>query len=144
MPRMTQKNKHGIAQASCRGGWNATRKSLSADERRAERIKKRATADKRLEKLKRYQHLITTSVGNDEQLKYIGKIVELAYGFHAKPEQLDALRWLLFKKRDLLLVAKTSFGKSVILQLFPCLIPDAVALILLPLNAIRAEQFKKI
>jgi superfamily II DNA helicase RecQ len=141
---MTQKNKRGIGQASRRGGWNATRKSLSTDERRAERIKKRATADKRLEKLKRYQHLITTSAEKNEQLKHIGKVVELAYGFHAKPEQLGALWWLLFKKRDLLLVAKTSFGKSVILQLFPCLIPDAVALILLPLNAIGTEQFKKI
>jgi hypothetical protein len=108
---------------------------------RVNRIMKKATEDKKPDKLKRYQRLIMNSTEESEQLKYIGKVVKLAYGFDAKPEQL---RWLLFEKRDLLLIAKTSFGKSVILQLFPCLTPDAIALILLPLNAIGAEQFKKI
>lgn len=70
--------------------------------------------------------------------------MELAYGFTAKLEQLEAIRWLLFEKKDLLLVAKTSFGKSVILQLLSCLIPDASILILTPLNAIGAEQEARI
>lgn len=144
MPRMTRKYQRGMVQGSRRGGWKAARKSLTTDERRVNRIMKKATEDKKPDKLKRYQSLIMNSTEESEQLKYIGKAVELSYGFNAKPEQLEALRWLLFEKRDLLLVAKTSFGKSVILQLFPCLTPDAIALILLPLNAIGAEQLKKI
>lgn len=94
--------------------------------------------------MKRLQRMIWTSKRQGQQLGYIEKAVELAYGFTAKPEQLEAIRWLLFEKKDLLLVAKTSFGKSVILQLLPCLIPDASILILIPLNAIGAEQEARI
>lgn len=80
----------------------------------------------------------------NQQLLYIWKVAQLVYGFLPKPEQAEALWWLLFEKKDLLLVAKTSFGKSLILQLLPCLIRDAIVLILLPLNAIGAEQMEKI
>jgi superfamily II DNA helicase RecQ len=143
MPRK-RANKRGIDEGSRQGGWNATEKALSAEERWACRVVKRATADRRPEQTKRFQKLIWASARKCDQLKYIGKVVQLAYGFAAKPEQLEALWWLLFEKQDLLLVAKTSFGKSVILQLLPCLIPDATVLILVPLNAIGAEQLSKI
>ncbi|OCK90892.1 uncharacterized protein K441DRAFT_731042, partial [Cenococcum geophilum 1.58] len=43
-----------------------------------------------------------------------------------------------------MLVAKTSFGKSMIMQALPCLVPNAVVIIVLPLNAIGSEQVKKI
>ena len=51
---------------------------------------------------------------------------------------------LIFERRDLMLVAKTSFGKSMIMQALPCLVPNAVIIIVLPLNAIGLEQVKKI
>ena len=51
---------------------------------------------------------------------------------------------LIFERRDLMLVAKTSFGKSMIMQALPCLIPNAVVIIVLPLNVIGSEQIKKI
>jgi len=94
MPRMTRKYQRGMVQGSRRGGWKAARKSLTTDERRANRIMKKTTEDKKLDKLKRYQRLIMNLTEESEQLKYIGKVVELAYGFDAKPEQLEALRWL--------------------------------------------------
>ena len=54
-------------------------------------------------------------------------------------EQLEALRVLIFKWQDLMLVAKTSFGKSIIIQTLPCLIPNTVVIIIFPLNAIRLK-----
>ena len=39
-------------------------------------------------------------------------------------QQLDALEKLLEHKTDVMLVAKTSFGKSLIFQLAPLLMPD--------------------
>jgi hypothetical protein len=51
-------------------------------------------------------------------------------------QQLDALEKLLEHKTDVMLVAKTSFGKSLIFQLAPLLMPGpgepGIALILMP------------
>ena len=44
----------------------------------------------------------------------------------------------------MILVAKTSFRKSMIMQVMPCLLRGSVVLIILPLNAIGAEQKAKI
>jgi len=44
----------------------------------------------------------------NQQLLYIGKVTELLYGFPPKPEQAEALWWLIVEKKDLLLVAKIS------------------------------------
>jgi superfamily II DNA helicase RecQ len=131
-------------QGSCRGGWKAARKSLSKEDRGTARVEKRLAKGKKLEQIKRYQRLMEAAEDKGQQLLYIGKVAQLVYGFIAKPEQAEALWWLIFEKRDLLLVAKTSFGKSLILQLLPCLIGDSIVLILLPLNAISAEQMEKI
>ena len=51
---------------------------------------------------------------------------------------------LIFKRRDLILITKTSFSKSIIIQVLPYLIPNAVIIIILLLNAIGLEQVKKI
>jgi superfamily II DNA or RNA helicase len=139
-----RKKKRGIALGSRKGGWKAARKSLSKEERRVARVEKREAKDKRLAQIKRYRHLIEATTDKNQQLLYIGKVTELVYGFLPKPEQAEALWWLIVEKKDLLLVAKTSFGKSLILQLLPCLIQGAIALILLPLNAIGAEQMERI
>jgi superfamily II DNA helicase RecQ len=135
------KKRRGIAPGSRRGGWKAARKSLSKDERRVARVEKK---DKTLEQLRRYKGLLEAAEDKNQQLSYIGKVTQLVYGFLPKPEQAEALWWLISEKKDLLLVAKTSFGKSLILQLLSCLIRDAIVLILLPLNAIGVEQMEKI
>ena len=43
-----------------------------------------------------------------------------------------------------MLMAKTSFGKSIIIQALPCLVPNTVVIIVLSLNAIGLKQVKKI
>ena len=127
-----------MAQGSRRGGWEAARKS-----RRAARVEKRAGKDKMLEQINRYKGLLEAAKDKDQQLLYIGKVTQRMYDFLPKPEQAEALWWLAFQKENLLLVAKTSFRKSLIRQLLSCLIRDAIVLILLPLNAICAEQVEK-
>jgi hypothetical protein len=55
------------------------------------------------------------------------------------------LRWLLFEKKDMILVAKTSFGKSIDIAGAPLqLVPNSTAIIILPLLALGSEQLEKI
>ena len=54
------------------------------------------------------------------QCREIGFIV---FGFSLRDEQVDAIRTLFFEQRDLLLLAKTGFGKSLIFQLLPFMTP---------------------
>jgi superfamily II DNA helicase RecQ len=70
--------------------------------------------------------------------------VELLYGFKPRPEQVDCIKWLLYEKKDLILVAKTSFRKSLVMQVLPCLVPDSIIIVILPLLALGAEQEEKI
>ena len=46
--------------------------------------------------------------------------------------------------RDLILIAKTSFGKSVLLQAPSIIVPDSISLVILPLDKIGEEQYDKI
>jgi len=67
----------------------------------------------------------------EQQNEVIGEAIEVLYGYLPRPGQTDALRWLLFEKKDMILVAKTSFGKSMISQALPCLVPNSTAIIIL-------------
>ena len=51
---------------------------------------------------------------------------------------------LIFKRRDLILVVKISFSKSIIMQVLLYLVPNIVVIIILLLNVIGSEQVKKI
>ncbi|KAH7109135.1 ATP-dependent DNA helicase [Dactylonectria macrodidyma] len=66
------------------------------------------------------------------------------YPFEPRPKQVDATWHLVFKKEDLLLAAKTSFGKSVIFQAAPLFCRDGIGLIIIPLDRIGQEQCIKI
>lgn len=65
------------------------------------------------------------------------------YPFEPRQKQVDAIWHLVFKKEDLLLAAKTSFGKSVIFQAAPLFCRGGIGLII-PLDRIRQEQCIKI
>ena len=78
------------------------------------------------------------------QLSKVDEAIAFLYPYRGHAEQLEALRWLLFEEKDMILVAKTSFGKSMIMQAMPCLYRASVVIIILPLNAIGAEQKAKI
>jgi hypothetical protein len=66
--------------------------------------------------------------------------VELAFRFTAKLEQFVLLRSLVFSQEDRILVAKTEYRKSFVPQLLLLLTRSSMVIILLPLNALGAEQ----
>jgi superfamily II DNA helicase RecQ len=66
------------------------------------------------------------------------------YPFKPRQKQVDAIWHLVFKKEDLLLAAKTSFGKSVIFQAAPLFCRSGIGLIIIPLDRIGEEQCIKI
>ena len=73
----------------------------------------------------------------------IYRSIRLLCPYIPHPEQVTALRRLVFDREDLVLIAKTSFGKSTILQMFP-IISGKCALVIVPLNQIEEEQAAKI
>ena len=71
-------------------------------------------------------------------------LVRHLYPFEPRQKQVDAIWHLVFQKKDLLLAAKTSFGKSVIFQSAPLFCRGGVGIIIIPLDRIGEEQFTKI
>ncbi|KAH7119347.1 ATP-dependent DNA helicase [Dactylonectria macrodidyma] len=66
------------------------------------------------------------------------------YPFEPRQKQIDAIWHLVFTKEDLLLSAKTSFGKSIIFQAAPLFCRGSIGLIIIPLDRIGQEQCIKI
>ncbi len=73
------------------------------------------------------------------QISKLDEAITEIYLYYGHAEQLEALRVLIFKWRDLMLVAKTSFDKSMIMQALLCLIPNTVVIIILLFNVIGLE-----
>jgi hypothetical protein len=76
----------------------------------------------------------------DAQNKAIDEAIQLLYPYKPREGQRNALRQLIYKRKDLILIAKTSFGKSMILQAVSVLIHKSVTVIVLPLDQIGLEQ----
>lgn len=77
-----------------------------------------------------------------QRYKAIGQVV---FGFVLHDTQIEAIWTLFYEQRDLLLMAKTGFGKSLIFQLLPFMMPQiGVVLTLMPLKLLQAEQSKMI
>ena len=73
-------------------------------------------------------------------IKDIGLVV---FGFPLHEAQIEAIWTLFYERRDLFLLAKTGFGKSLIFQLLPFMIPaptSEVVLVLMPLKLLQSEQ----
>ena len=59
--------------------------------------------------------------------------------------QTDAIRILTHERKDLILIAKTGFGKSIVFQAAPLMFtPVKTALIIMPLKALEEEQCRKL
>lgn len=88
------------------------------------------------------QNLIRNAIGKskDEQDQAIRAAIRELYPYYPREGQLQALRQLVYLRKDLILIAKTSFGKSMILQAVSILLAKAITLVVLPLNQIGAEQ----
>lgn len=73
-----------------------------------------------------------------QQCKQVGLVI---FGFTLQEAQVDAVWTLFYEQRDLLLLAKTGFGKSLILQLLPFMFePTGIVIIFMPLKLLQAEQ----
>ena len=64
--------------------------------------------------------------------------------FDPRPMQLEAVRRLFYEKKDLVLVAKTSFGKSVPIQAVSALCRNTIIIMIIPLNKVGEQQAEKI
>lgn len=63
------------------------------------------------------------------------------FGFTLQESQVNAVWTLFYEQRDLLLLAKTGFGKSLIFQLLPFMFePTGIVIILMPLKLLQVEQ----
>ena len=74
------------------------------------------------------------------RIKDIGLVV---FGFSLHKAQIEAIWTLFYKRKDLFLLTKTGFRKSLIFQLLPFMIPaptSRVILVLMPLKLLQLEQ----
>lgn len=63
------------------------------------------------------------------------------FDFSLREAQISAVWTLFYERKDLLLIARTGFGKSLIFQLIPFISqPPRVVIILMPLKLLQAEQ----
>ena len=83
--------------------------------------------------------------GDEESFRDYATRRALGFGYPTlRDGQVDALEKLVEYKRDVILIAKTSFGKSLIFQLAPLVVPNpeelGIALILMPLTLLQQNQ----
>jgi len=77
--------------------------------------------------------------------EFVLETIQSRFGFVPKDEQVSAIRVLLEDQMDLILIAKTGFGKSIIFQAAPLMFsPVKTALIIMPLKALEEEQCRKL
>jgi len=76
----------------------------------------------------------------------IQQAISLLYdkGFHAKDTQVAYIQRLIYDCTNVILIAQTGFGKSLILQAVLILCKGTISLIFLPLNEIAKEQVQKV
>jgi ATP-dependent helicase YprA (DUF1998 family) len=81
-----------------------------------------------------------------EQTALIQRRVNELFDFEPKDKQVEAIRKLLYDKSDLILIAKTGFGKSIIFQALPLIQEELklASLIIMPLNLLQEEQAEKL
>ena len=90
-----------------------------------------------------------TPRGKEESFRSYAARRGRSFGYpKLRDQQLDVLEKLVEHKTDVMLIAKTSFGKSLIFQLAPLLMPDpeepGIALILMPLTLLQQNQAENV
>ena len=72
----------------------------------------------------------------------IDDAIATLYPHKPKSGQQEALHYLVYLRKDLILIAGTGFGKSMVLQAVSLLLQRSITLVILPLNQIGNEQFE--
>jgi hypothetical protein len=101
-------------------------------------------ADDNVRKLRVLQDQLDRAQTKEAKENKIRELVVAIFGFEPRPKQLEALVWVIAERKDLILIAKTSFGKSLIPQAVPLLLRGQVIICILPLNVIGEEQVEKV
>jgi superfamily II DNA helicase RecQ len=76
----------------------------------------------------------------DQQKTAISDAIQLLYPYAPRDGQRDSLHHLIYRREDLILIAKTSFGKSMILQAVSVLVNKSISIVILPLDRIGQQQ----
>ena len=61
----------------------------------------------------------TATPGEKITREHIAGVIQSRFGFEAKEKQADAIHKLVHDQKDLTLIAKTGFGKSIVFQAAP-------------------------
>lgn len=88
------------------------------------------------------QQEIKHAVSKDEntQSQAIINAIRRLYSYEPYDGQRECLHYLIYQRTDLILIAKTSFGKSMMLQAVSVLIGKSITLVILPLQQTVVEQ----
>ena len=78
------------------------------------------------------------------QITLLNHIVCKLYSYTNKSDQLKELHWLIFQQKNLLLIAKTLYDKSMLFQTLMIIQNSDIALLILSLNVIDKKQLAKI
>ena len=70
--------------------------------------------------------------------------LERIHGYKPRPGQLEVIKAIDEDEKDVVLIAKTGYGKSMIFHSIPMLGKGKIALILMPLNALQDDQLESI
>jgi superfamily II DNA helicase RecQ len=76
------------------------------------------------------------------EMDHIKTKLQSLFGYTGKDIQVSVVRQLVYDRKDVILVAKTGFGKSLIFQAAPLILEGIhqICLIVMPLKAIQEEQ----
>ena len=75
----------------------------------------------------------------------ISSVLAEKFRIQGKPDQIKAIRELVFGGKDVILVAKTGFGKSIVFQAPPLMFSEPkIAIIIMPLLALQRDQELKL
>lgn len=79
------------------------------------------------------------------EYQLIRRQVEKLFHINLKDIQLEAIHYVLFQRSDLILIAKTGFGKNIIFQAMSLINEQTgLYLILMPLKTLQDEQCEKL
>ncbi|KAF9882712.1 hypothetical protein FE257_005507 [Aspergillus nanangensis] len=67
-------------------------------------------------------------------------VLHRLHRFQPRADQVEAIKTLTIDQRDLILIARTGWGKSMIFQSVPALRRGGIALLIMPLNLLEEDQ----
>ncbi|KAK9233684.1 hypothetical protein V1525DRAFT_415745 [Lipomyces kononenkoae] len=65
--------------------------------------------------------------------------IQTVVGFRPREAQIDAIRILTYERKDLILIAPTGWGKSVVFQSVPIL-REGICIMIMPLTLLEEDQ----